>query len=258
MAGANTPSRRRQPRLPSAPRDQNACLSALPAEALALLTPHLSRTALDYNTVLWDAGKPNNSVYFPLSGLISIVLPMSTGEKVEVATVSHQGAAGAILSPGRDEPLTRGMIQIGGVFAHIDADRLREIAAQNPVVERMLDLCRDWIAVQAQQAAACNTVHDAPKRLARWLAHNAQKMETGTLLITQDMLGSLLGIRRTTVTLIAQDLHKHGLIDYSRGRIRVTAPGRLEAAACECCRMLGHSHWPATRLGTGPSNPAGE
>jgi CRP-like cAMP-binding protein len=229
-------------------REHNACLSALPADALALLKPYLSGVALFPGTVLWDTGQRSRNVYFPITGLISVVLPMSSGDAVEVATVSHQGAAGSLLDPRAEEPVTRGLVQISGTFVQIVTEHLQEVAARNRAVDRMLDLCRDWMAAQAQQTAACNAVHEAPKRLCRWLAHNAEKMETGTLNVTQDMLGSLLGIRRTTVTLIAQQLHAQGLIDYSRGKIRVTDLEKLEAASCECCRTLSRSQWPASRL----------
>ncbi len=228
--------------------EHNACLSALPPEAFSLLKPYLSKVTLSHGTVLWEAGQPASTVYFPVSGLISVLLPMSTGAAVEVATVSRQGAAGSILDARAEKPATRGVVQIDGLFAQIAADRLRDIAAHSPAVDCMLDLCRDWLAAQAQQIAACNAVHDASKRICRWLVHNALKMESTNLHVTQAMLGSLMSLRRTTVTLVARQLYAQGLIDYSRGKLRVNDLVKLEAAACECCRALGQPHWPAVRL----------
>ena len=140
-------------------------------------------------------------------------------------------------------------MQIGGDFAVAAADRLEELAGKNRELARMVEACRAWIALQAQQVAACNALHAADRRLCRWLFHNAQKMETTTLQATQDTIGSLLGIRRTTVTLLAQQLQTQGLIDYARGKIVVRDLAKLKAAACECCGSLGPARWPATQLG---------
>ena len=230
-----------------AQRDRNACLSALPVEALAQLRPYLSESLLDHGTALWGDGVRTSDVFFPLSGLISIVLPMVGGESIEVASVAREGAGGSFFDARPEEPATRGIVQIGGRFAHISARHLAEIAAGNASVQKMLDCCRSWLTAQAQQIAACNSLHPADKRLCRWLHHAAQKTGAATLFATQEAIGALLGIRRTTVTLLAQGLHAQGLIDYRRGKITVLNPKKLEAAACECCSRLGPDDWPAAR-----------
>lgn len=241
---------------PAVARERNNLLSALSANAMALLRPALTETTLTYGAALWEPGSRDGKVYFPLSGLVSVVMPMGGGESIEVATVAREGAAGGLFDPVPEEPATRGIVQIGGQFAVIDAGALEDIAIENRELGRMVEACRAWIAAQAQQLAACNAVHAADKRLCRWLFHNARKMDTATLHATQDMIGTLLGIRRTTVTLLAQSLHTQGLIDYARGKISVREPARLKASACECCGNLGPERWPSTRLLACESVPA--
>jgi len=230
-----------------AQRERNACLSALPAEALAELRPYLSESLLNHGTALWGDGARVSDVFFPLSGLISIVLPMADGESIEVASVAREGAAGSFFDPRPEEPATLGIVQIGGRFAHISARHLAEVAAGNASLQKMLDCCRSWLMAQAQQIAACNSLHSADKRLCRWLYQAAEKTGAATLFATQEAIGSLLGIRRTTVTLLAQGLHAQGLIDYRRGKITVLNIKKLEAAACECGGRLGPNDWPAAR-----------
>jgi hypothetical protein len=102
--------------------------------------------------------------------------------------------------------------------------------------------------MQAQQMAACNAAHPADKRFCRWLLQACERMGTDTVSVTQDTIASLLAIRRTTVTLIAQALQFEGLIQYRRGKIAILDWARLRAQACECCTCLDRKHWPSTRL----------
>jgi CRP-like cAMP-binding protein len=101
---------------------------------------------------------------------------------------------------------------------------------------------------QSQQIAACNAVHSAEQRLCRWLVQSYERVADGKLHATQDSIGNALGIRRTTVTLLAQALQAQGLIQYRRGKITINDPERIEKTACECSKMLGRKHWPSTRL----------
>jgi len=121
-------------------------------------------------------------------------------------------------------------------------------AKENSEIENLVNYCRDWILMQSQQMAACNAAHSADKRFCRWLFQVSERMETDAVYLTQEMIASLLAIRRTTVTLIAQKLQAEGLIQYRRGKIAILDQARLRVAACECCNSLSHQHWPSTRL----------
>lgn len=227
---------------------QNACLAALSREALALLEPHLKKTVLAMGTVLWEPGRPSDTVYFPADALISIVVPMQSGEVVEVGNVGNKSAAGTSLDTSHTDVATRGVVQIGGTVFQISAVHLWAAADKNGDVAKMARFCCEWLLMQAQQNAACNAVHAADKRLCRWLYQAYEGLDTNTLNATQEAIAAILGVRRTTVTLMAQTLSQQRVIEYRRGRIVVSDPARLKAAACECCSRFGTRHWPSTRL----------
>jgi hypothetical protein len=165
---------------------------------------------------------------------------------VEVGTICNQAAVGAIFDPS--DSCTQGVVQIGGHCTHIPAQQLLGAAKENSEIENLVNYCRDWILLQAQHTAACNAVHAADQRFCRWLFQACERMETDTISVTQEMIASSLGIRRTTVTLIAQKLQFEGLIRYRRGKIAVLDRARLRAAACECCDGLARKHWPSSRM----------
>jgi len=225
---------------------RNACLSALSSDALSLLKPYLTETALHEGSVLWDATKPSSEVYFLTSGLISIVVPVSDGAFVEVGSICRQAVGGTIFAPS--DSYTQGVVQIGGHCICIPAQHLFFVAKKNSEIENLVNYCRDWILRQAQQMAACNAIHTADERFCRWLFQAYQRLDTDIVAVTQEMIASLLGIRRTTVTLIAQKFQTEGIIQYRRGKIAILDQARLRAAACKCCNNLARKHWPSTRI----------
>jgi CRP-like cAMP-binding protein len=227
---------------------QNACLAALSGEALALLRSHLQDTMLYTGAILWEPGKPSGTIYFPVDALISIVVPMRGGEVVEACSVGNKAAAGISFDLSDGYLATRGIVQIGGRVSQIAAAPFRAAADKNREIRTLWTLCCEWLLMQAQRNAACNAVHAADKRLCRWLYQACERLDTDTLYATQEAIGSILGVRRTTVTLMAQGLSQRGVIDYKRGKIVVSDPARLKAAACECCETFGRRHWPSTRL----------
>ena len=240
------------------PHRHNGFLSALSPSALSFLKAHLTEATLSEGTILWDAKKPAADVYFPVSGLLSIALAMPDGECVEVGSVAREAAAGFAFDPHQSDFLTRGVVQIGGKFIRIGVAQLTLAAAKSHEIQSLIAVCRDWILMQAQQIAACNAVHSADRRLCRWLFQCAQRMEADTLQLTQEAIASVLGIIRTTVTLIAQTLQTNGSIHYRRGRIAISDLAGLRSAACGCCDALGPRHWPSNRLGAAstPTQPA--
>jgi CRP-like cAMP-binding protein len=225
---------------------QNACLSALSSRALSLLGSHLREAIFRAGSILWPVTTPLSEVYFPSSGLISILVPVSDGALIEVGSICRQAAVGAIFDPSHSH--TQGVVEIGGSFTCISAQKLFSAAKENSEIRDLVHYCREWILMQAQQTAACNAVHPADERFCRWLSQACERMDTNTVSLTQDTIASLLGIRRTTVTLIAQMLQAEGLIQYRRGKIAILDWARLRAQACECCNPLGREHWPSTRL----------
>jgi CRP-like cAMP-binding protein len=228
-------------------KTSNACLSALSSSAAALLRPHLIEMELTEGTVLWSSRGSTNDIYFPASGLISVVLAMTNGELVETASIGREGAVGPYFDPDQSDYLTTGVVLVGGHFFRISASSFIS-ASQNRQIRDLIGFCKDWLLVQAQQIAACNAVHAADKRFCRWLHESAQRMETATIPVTQELIAAALGVRRTTVTLIAQTLQNNGLIQYRRGKIVISDMRLLRAAACTCCNVLDRRHWPSMRL----------
>jgi CRP-like cAMP-binding protein len=226
----------------------NRCLAALSSHALSVMRPFLSEIVLREGAILWDSNKLSSEVYFPVSGLVSIVLDASDGVSVEVASICNQAAVGAIFEPDQSDFSTQGVVQVGGRFLRIPSLQLLLAAKENSEIQNLVTYCRDWIFIQAQQTAACNAAHTADKRFCRWLFQACEGMDSDSIHLTQEMIASLLAIRRTTVTLIAQKLQIEGLIQYRRGKIAITDRARLRAAACECCDSLTRQQWPSTRL----------
>jgi len=226
----------------------NRCLSGLSPHAFSLVKSFLTEVVLREGTILWDSNQVSSDVYFPVSGLVSIVLDASDGVSVEVGSICSQAAVGALFEPDQRDFSTQGLVQLGGHFLRMSATPLLLAAKENSEIQSLVTYCRDWILMQAQQTAACNAAHTADRRFCRWLFQACERMDSDTLCLTQEMIASLLAIRRTTVTLIAQKLQVEGLIQYRRGKITVLDRVRLRAAACECCNSLARQHWPSTRL----------
>jgi CRP-like cAMP-binding protein len=227
---------------------RNAALAALSTEALLVLEPHLRQRFFEEGSVLWDCGEPVSRVYFPISGIISVVLPVRDGNGAEVANVGREGGAGMAYGLRQLRSPTRGTIQIGGNVAFLPAAQFAGAAAQNAEIAALAEFCRDWLMMQAQQAAACNAVHTAEQRFSRWLLQCCEHTESDVVPLTQEGLAQALGLRRTTVTLIAQGLQASGVLNYKRGRIMIRDPHGLRSVACDCCSALDQSHWPSSRL----------
>jgi CRP-like cAMP-binding protein len=225
---------------------RNSLLDAVSSKTLSKLN-NLFRE-LDYRegTALWDAGDQVRHVVFPVSGTISIRVPTKDGHGIEVATVGHEGAVGF-----HDDGLpavTQAVVQAPGRFLCIAAQAFAAAAHNDEEIRRLADICNGWLLLQSQQTAACNAVHAADSRFCRWLLRASDALGADTVLVTQEAIAQALGIRRTTVTLIAQQLQLRGAISYRRGRVAIRDRASLQAAACDCYHKLDSSRWPSKLL----------
>ena len=228
--------------------DNTGLLAALSPQALSLLQPHLRRLEFEKGALLWDANEAVGQIYFPHSGLISIMLPGTGGHCIEVGSIGPEGAAGLHELSVRAGAPTRAIVRVGGIFSVIPARQFHAAAQQCDEIAALAALGCDWLLQQAQQMAACNATHSADARFARWLLLASTRTGSDMIPMIQEELAALFVIRRTTASLIAQGLHNAGAIDYARGKIRIRDHSKLEAAACPCCAALGRRHWPSTRL----------
>ncbi len=215
-------------------KEPNRLLAMLPPAEFALLAPDLRDMPLERGTVLHDAGDIIEHVYFPNSGMVSLVAVMRTGETVETATVGREGAIGVTAGMGYRFAFGRAVVQLPGMASRIPFARFHAAAARSRCIRDLVVRYNEVLIAQIQQSVACNALHDVEARLCRWLLQTHDRMESDTMPLTQEFLAQMLGVRRTTVTIVARILQTAGMIRYRRGLIQIVNRGALEEGACEC------------------------
>jgi CRP-like cAMP-binding protein len=220
----------------------NRLLAALPDDAAALLEPDLRQLTLPQGAVCYGAGEPIDQVYFPHTGMISQLISTGDGDMVETSSTGREGAVGLQSGLGPRLSFTRATVQIPGKFSAISATRFEHAVSRSTALRDLIVRYTETLWAEAQQNAACNAIHDGSSRLCRWLLQCADRTGSEQLLLTQEFLAEMLGVRRTTVTLLAQELQKRGIVRYSRGRITILDRPALEACACECYQAVKHEN----------------
>jgi CRP-like cAMP-binding protein len=217
---------------------ENRLLAALDPADYALVGPHLSTACFAPGAILQEQAAPVAYVYFPVNGLISLASTMEDGQEIETAVVGRDGAVGAHVGVRSANAFTRATVQIPAVCAVIAASHFRAAVSRSEHIRDLIVRSEDVLLGQVHQIAACNALHPVEHRLARWLLRALDLTEDRELPLTQDSLANMLGVRRTTVTLVANALQAGGLIRYCRGKIFVTDRVALEDMACECYRTI--------------------
>jgi CRP-like cAMP-binding protein len=217
----------------------NKLLATLPRKDYELIQPHLTQVQLAQGMVLYQAEAEVDQVYFPLGGMISMLVVMRDGDAIETATVGREGVVGAMSGHGLHITKVRCVVQLPMFASKIGSPALRKaVIASRPIA----DLCikyNEALLWQARVTAACNTLHRVELRLCRWLLQTRDRAESDSLPLTQDFLAEMLGVRRTSVTEVAIKLQESGAISYSRGLINILDLEKLKAMACECYEDLG-------------------
>lgn len=216
----------------------NRILAALPSEEMAALRPLLEAVKLSVRQELYETGRPINYVYFMHRGVTSMVTSMSDGSGVEIATVGPEGMVGLPVFLGAEQMASRAFVQIPGEGARMSAKVFREIIGRSPALHRLLLRYTLALMNQIAQSAACNRVHAVEERCARWLLMSHDRVHEDTFPLTQEFLAEMLGVRRPTVSIAAGMLSKAGLISYVRGQMTILDRAGLEAASCECYRII--------------------
>ncbi len=217
---------------------RNRLLAALPPADLALLKPHLGEMVLEQGVVLQEQGDRVEQVYFPEQGMISLLAVMQQGEAIETATIGREGAVGSLSGLGPRRSHTRAVVQIAGNGSRISAARFRKAAEQSQAIRDIIVRYGEMLLIQVQQTAACNALHDVEARLSRWLLQAKDRVDGNTIKLTHEFLAQMLGVRRPTVTVVAQMLQQSGLIRYHRGHVQILDRAGLEARACECYGVI--------------------
>jgi CRP-like cAMP-binding protein len=220
-----------------------------------MLTAGATVVELQQRTVLWEAGGEGEAVYFPLSGVISLVTVMRDGDMVEVATIGREGMAGVHHFLGSRSILNiSAMCQVSGEAVEVAAVAFREASGAPGPLHELIERYVLVLQVAIAQEVACNRLHPLEMRCARWLATTRDQVQADEFGLTQEFLSEMLGVRRATVTIAAGMLQKAGLIRYRRGWIEVLDPDRLEAAACECSAVIREEYERFMKeIGPGPA-----
>ena len=217
---------------------QNRILAAVPPDELSRLLSRSALVKLDFRSVLLKRGEPVRHVYFPVSGLYSLLAPAAKGDTVEVSTVGREGIIGIGVHLGSDIAYCTAIAQVPGEAIRIEADAFRDEVTRCENVTTLTGRYIHALYVQTVQWVACNRLHSLEERFARWLLSSADTLGGDALPLTHDFLAKMLGVRRPSVTLAAGALQRAGLIDSSRGLIRIVNRERLEGISCECYRLV--------------------
>jgi CRP-like cAMP-binding protein len=226
----------------------NRLLAAMPPAVFALFSPHLREKIFQQGSILQEPAEPIERIFFPQSGMISLLVVTQDGGGIEAATIGREGSAGLQSGLGKRRAFTRAVTQVGGTFSYIAADRFRAAVEKSDAIKDVITRYTELMLAESQQVSACNAKHHAEARLSRWLLQTRDRIESDTLPLTQEFLSEMLGVRRTTVTLVARALQTAGLIKYRRGSIHLLDVEGLKNAACECYAATDQESLPQ-RLG---------
>jgi CRP-like cAMP-binding protein len=222
----------------SGPLSANLLLSILPQDELAVLEPELEHVALPFEQVLQEWEQPLSHLWFPCTGVGSILSLMADGASVEVATVGREGMVGVSVVLGASRLAHTVFVQVPGEGFRIPVERYAQLQRRLPVFERVLLRYAAALVTQIAQGSACNRLHDIEARCARWLLMTHDRVEGDSFRLTHEFLGQMLGVTRPTVTIAAGTLQRAGLISYVRGQVSILDRPRLEQAACECYAII--------------------
>ena len=215
----------------------NRLLSSLSPESRDVLLSHATAVSMPVKMECYQAEETPKFVYFPTSGMVSVVTSMEDGGTAEVGIVGHEGLVGALQLLGPGKISTNAFVQIEGTALRVPfADMRQAYRVHEDIRDRILEFVQAQ-AVSTGQIAGCNRLHEAEERLARWLLMTQDRTHSDSINFTQEFLGMMLGARRTTVTLIASALQKAGLIEYRRGHVTILDRPNLESAACGCYQV---------------------
>jgi len=216
----------------------NWLLASLTPTVLAHLLPHLERVTLDRKQVLFRAHERPGSVYFPTTAIVSLVGVLDSGETLEVGLIGRDGIAGAVALPNFDSMPCDGIVQIRGVAHRLDAALFRQALRGYEPLAAAVGRYAHLLLVRSMHMQMCDMFHPVEQRLTRWLLTMTDLLASADIPLTHELLATMLGVRRPTVTLVVGSLQRAGLIDERRGQVTIRDRERLEAACCECYRLM--------------------
>ena len=221
----------------SAP-ERNQILMALPPAERERLFPHLKLVAMPFGMVLYESGVVLRHIYFPVDSIVSLLYVLNNGASAEIAVVGNEGAVGVSLFMGGETTPSRAVVQSAGSAYRLSRARLKEEFNRHGQLLHALLRYTQSLITQMAQTAVCNRHHALDQQLCRWLLLSLDRLDSNELRVTQELIASMIGVRREGVTEAAGRLQKLGIIRYSRGKITVLDRPRLEELSCECYAVV--------------------
>jgi CRP-like cAMP-binding protein len=217
---------------------KNHLLAALPDSEWQRWLPQLEAVELPLGQVLYESGSTLSHVYFPTTAIVSLLYVMEDGASAEIAVVGNEGVVGVALFMGGESTPSRAVVQSAGLGYRLRAQAIREESNRAGPVLHLLLRYTQALITQMAQTAVCNRHHSLDQQLCRWLLLSLDRLQGSELLMTQELIANMLGVRREGVTEAARGLQKVGLIRYARGRITVLDRPGLEQRTCECYAVV--------------------
>jgi CRP-like cAMP-binding protein len=219
-------------------RNGNRILARLPAGDLTRMSSRLERVRSESRSPLWEPNRPIQAVYFPIDSVNSIIAMDDQDGEVEVGTIGNEGLVGLPLFLGARSAPGRAFTQISGESYRLEAGEFLQFATSMPAFRDMLQRYTQAFVVQVSQSVACNRLHSADQRLARWLLSCADRVGSDRFPLKQEFMAQMLGVRRATVSEAASALQERELVRYRRANIEILDRPGLMAAACSCYRIV--------------------
>ncbi|SNY49379.1 cAMP-binding domain of CRP or a regulatory subunit of cAMP-dependent protein kinases [Arsukibacterium tuosuense] len=218
--------------------EHNHLLNALSEEVQQRLFPHLELVEMPLGKVLYESGDVLRYVYFPTDCIVSLLYVMENGSSAEISVVGFEGLVGVALFMGGESTTSRGIVQSAGSAYRLLGQRMKDEFNRHGELLHLMLRYSQALITQMAQTAVCNRHHSIEQQLCRWLLLSLDRLKNNHLVMTQELIANMLGVRREGVTEAAGRLHKKGVIDYSRGHIVITNRQKLEQLSCECYAVV--------------------
>jgi CRP-like cAMP-binding protein len=220
------------------PALQNHLLEALPEAEYSQLADKLELVSLQLGEVLYESGDRLSHIYFPTTSIISMLYIMENGGTAEIGIAGNNGLIGYAIFMGGETTSSRAIVQIAGDAVRLKADDAKKVFAAGGIFQDILLRYTQSLITQISQTAVCNRLHSVEQQLCRWLLINHDQLPSNKLVMTQELIANMLGVRREGVSVAATHLQELGVIKYSRGTISILDRRKLEAEACECYQVV--------------------
>ncbi len=217
---------------------RNRLLAALPVDVYERLQPNLESVPLTLGKVIYEAHETLSHVYFPTSAIVSLLYTMENGTSAEMGVVGCDGVVGIAVFMGGDTTPNRAVVQSAGDALRLKLTHFREEFRRVGELHRLLLLYTQALLTQMSQTAVCNRLHSVEQQLCRWLLLSHDRLDSNELVMTQELIANMLGVRREGVSVAAHRLQNAGLIRYKRGRITIVDRPGLESSVCECYQVV--------------------